>query len=371
MTGLDFTGRAVLAPLTKGGNLPFRRLCVELGAEITMSEMAYAKKVARGGRAELALLRKHADENCFGVQIAAGRVEDAVRAGAIAAERGAAFVDINCGCPIHDTIKRGMGATMMRRPDVLAKMVEAMVKELPIPVTVKLRSGWSESRINCIEVARELEQHGVHAIALHARSREQRYTKSANWDLIAELVESVSVPVIGNGDILTWYEARDRRAASGCAAVMLGRGALIKPWLFREIRESATWEPTASERVAIYARFVELLKEHFRDDEKGRTRAMRFLPWHFSFFCRYRPLPVEPFEVRSREHPLLQTRFPRTESDDPLDRLLEDPREEVHLAIANALWDADPGEAETALRALAADHAPVDDDYDEVAVAHG
>lgn len=371
MSTLDFTGHALLAPLTKGGNLPFRRLCVELGAEITMSEMAYARKVLKGGPAEMALLRKHDDETCFGVQIAAGRVEDAVRAGAIAAERGAAFVDINCGCPIHDTVKRGMGATMMRRPQVLSKMVEAMVAELPIPVTVKLRSGWSESRINAIEIAKDLEQRGVHAITLHARSKEQRYTKSADWNLIAQLVEAVSVPVIGNGDLLTWYEVRDRREQSGCNAVMLGRGALIKPWLFREIRDGKTWEPSVAERVAIFARFTELLKQHFRDDEKGRARAMRFLPWHFSFFCRYRPLPSASFEAQSREHPLLQTRLPRTTSDDPLERLLEDARDEVHAKIAETLWDSAPGEAEPALRRLAEDTPSVDDDYREVATAHG
>jgi len=337
---MDFRSTVLLAPLTKGGNLPFRRLCVDFGARITMSEMAYAKQVVRGSRSELALLRKHASETCFGVQIAAGNPRDAVEAGKIAADRGAVFVDLNCGCPIHDVVRRGMGATLLQRPNALSRIVTAMVQELDVPVTVKIRSGWKEDEVNAPEIARLVEEAGAAMLVVHPRTREQRYTRAADWGLVGQLVQERTIPICGNGDLLTWHEVEDRRQQSGCAAVMLARGVLIKPWLFEEIDKRRTWLPTAAERVAVYHRLAGYCKEHFGDDEKGRTKAMRFLPWLFDFFGRYRPMPEDEFIARAREHPLLQTRLP-DESDLPaLERILRDPRGEVHQQIADALWEA-------------------------------
>jgi tRNA-dihydrouridine synthase 3 len=337
---MNFRGSVLLSPLTKGGNLPFRRLVLDYGAEITTSEMAYARQVVRRSRSELALLRKHPDETCFGVQIAAGSPPDAVKAGCIAAERGAAFVDLNAGCPIHDTVRRGMGATLLRRPAALARMVEAMVKGIPVPITVKIRSGWRENDINASEIAGLVEEAGATALTIHARTREQRYTKTADWELIGRLAAERSIPVIGNGDILTWYEAIDRWETAGCASVMIARGALIKPWLFREIADRKSWEPTAEERVGIYYRLATYMREHFRDDEKGRERTMRFLPFHLGFFCRYRPLPAERFREDSRTHPLMQTRIPEDADLPLLEALLRDPAEDLHQILADALWDS-------------------------------
>ncbi|MBK8980086.1 MAG: tRNA-dihydrouridine synthase family protein [Planctomycetes bacterium] len=365
-----------LAPLTKGGNLPFRRLCVDFGAKVTMSEMAYARQLLKGSRSELALLRKHASEGCFGVQIAAGRAEDAAAAARIAVERGADFVDLNCGCPIHDTVKRGMGATLLQRPGALARIVAAMVEAAaPAPVTVKIRSGWKEGEENASEVARLVEEAGAAALAVHGRTREQRYTKAADWDLIARLVAERSIPIVGNGDILTWHEAKDRLQHSGCAAVMLGRGALVKPWLFRECAAESEWLATPHDRLEVLLRFAGYLKEHFRDDDKGRERAMRFLPWHLGFFARWRPLPEAVWIERAREHPLLQTRLDDERPADlqPLERLLRDSREEVHAEFAALLWTATDLDALERDALALAERLPVPERFadDEVAVSHG
>lgn len=371
---VDFKGRALLAPLTKGGNLPFRRLCVQLGARITMSEMAYARKIVQGSRSELALVRKHESEACFGVQIATSNPAEAVVAGRMAIERGAAFLDLNCGCPIHDVVRRGMGATLLRRPSVVARIVAAMVRDLPVPITVKLRSGWSEDRVNAIELGRAVEEAGAAAVALHARSREQRYTKAADWDLIARLVAELAIPVIGNGDLLTHYEVAARQRQSGCDAVMLGRGALIKPWLFREIAEGRAWEPTAEERVGIARQLAVFMKEHFRDDQKGRQRAMRFLPWHLGFFCRYRPLPEAKWAERALEHPLMQTRIDDSEERDvpELELLLRDTREQMHELIAGVLWESESDdEAVQRLGDLAREVPPQRGAVAEVATSNG
>jgi tRNA-dihydrouridine synthase 3 len=335
-----FAGKLWLAPLTFGGNLPFRRLCVEFGAEVTVGEMAVVYKLLRDRNSEFALLRSHPDEPLFGVQLAE-RKPDALAEGArIAAARGARFVDLNCGCPIDAIARHGLGASLLKKPGRLARLVEAMAKAVPVPVTVKLRTGWREGKENVAEVARACEEAGASAITIHGRTREQRYSKAADWDLIGRVAAERAVPVVGNGDILTHYEARQRMARSGVTSVMLARGALIKPWLFREIREGRSWLPTPEERFAVIWRFVELLREHFRDDERGRRRALGFLPWHLNFFCRYRPLPEAEFEERSREHPLLQSRLPLSEAFSPLERLLGDARPETHGRFAGELIES-------------------------------
>jgi tRNA-dihydrouridine synthase 3 len=375
---MNWQGQTILAPLTKGGNLPYRRLCVEFGAEITTSEMAYARQINRRSRAELALLRKHPSEMCFGVQLAAGKAPDAISAGRRAIDQGAVFVDLNCGCPIHDVVKRGMGATLLQRPAALGRIVEAMVEGLSVPVTVKIRSGWKADKSNASEVARIIEEAGAAAITIHPRSREQRYSKAADWGLVRQLVEERNIPVIGNGDILTYYEAERVRRESGCAALMVARGALIKPWIFQEIAQGQAWEPTAEERVEVYHRLAGYMKEHFYDDEKGKERAMRFLPWHFGFFWRYRPLPESEFGERSLQYPLMQT---RRESDGELPLLegvLRDPREEVHARLADSLWEAATGdEALQAVTAIGEELPPVTELPDtgrgtqEIATSHG
>lgn len=370
---MDFRGRVLLAPLTKGGNLPFRRLCLAHGCKTTMGEMAYAYQVVRRSKSELALLRKHAEETCFGAQIAASRPADAIAAGLAAVERGASWVDLNCGCPIHDIVRRGMGAVLLQRPAHLGKLVAEMVKAIPVPVTVKIRLGWSEDDQNASETAKAIEEAGAAAVCVHGRTREQRYSRAADWDAIARIASERTIPVIGNGDLLTWYETHERWQASGVASVMIGRGALIKPWIFREIEEKKAWEPDADERLGVYFHLAQMMKEHFRADEKGRERTMRFLPWHFEFFCRYRPLSEQRWVDASRQHPLMQTRFPNDETGlSVLELLLRDARPDVHARLATLLWEsADLAEAKTRAMALAAEVPPVAGEAGEVATAHG
>jgi len=335
-----FASRLWLAPLTVGGNLPFRRLCVGFGAEITVGEMAVVRKLLKRRAAELTLLRSHKDEPFFGAQLADRDPRTMAEGAKMAEERGARFVDLNCGCPIHAVAGRGLGAGLLQRPARIGALVESMRRAVSIPVTVKLRSGWKLDRPNVSEVARVCEESGAAALTIHARSREQRYTRAADWDLIGRVASERSIPVVGNGDILTHYEARDRMARSGVTSVMLARGALVKPWLFREIREGRSLFPTAEERLELLWRFLALLRDHFGDSEGARLRVRSFLSWHLGFFCRYRPLPEERFLEASRAHPLLQTRLPEDPDLSPLEALLRDPREPVHQSLAEAVAGA-------------------------------
>jgi tRNA-dihydrouridine synthase 3 len=367
-----FAGKLWLAPLTHGGHLAFRRLCVEFGADVTVGEMALVRNLLRNKSGEFALLRSHAAEPCFGAQIADRKPETLAEGTRIAAARGARFVDLNCGCPIGAVAGRGLGAGLLLKATRLARLVEAMRGAVEVPVTVKLRTGWREGHENVTELARVCEEAGAAAIAIHGRTREQRYSRAADWDLIGRVAAERGVPVVGNGDILTHYEATERWTRSGAASLMIGRGALIKPWIFREIREGRSWLPTPEERLAVLWRFVELLRDHFGADERGRRRILGFLPWHMDFFCRYRPLPEEEFGAQSREHPLIQTRHPIGEGLAPLEALLRDPRPEVHARLSEALLDSTSSEeASSRAAALALALPPPSVRADDAEAAHG
>jgi len=283
-----FRGRLIMAPMTRGTDLPFRRLLGEWGAEVCLGEMAYAHKVVGGARGERALLRRHPSEKFFGAQLAGKKPDVMAEAARIAEAMGADFVDVNLGCPIDDATRRGFGAALLRRQSRVAEIVRAMKAAVSIPVTVKLRLGWSAEKPTFLKVALAAVDGGADAVTLHPRSRAQRYRRPADWSRVAELADRLSVPVIGNGDVLSWRDALRRRDETGCAAVMIGRWALSKPWIFREFAGRTDIEPDGPQRLAVLRRYVELCREYFGDDEKGRATTRRFLVFHQDFFCRFR-----------------------------------------------------------------------------------
>lgn len=338
-----FRDAVLLAPLTKGGNLPFRRLCVELGAKVTVSEMAVARDVVRGRRGEMALLRRAPEEACFGVQLADRHPEQLAAATRIALEHGADFVDLNLGCPIDLFCRRGLGAALMRKPGKVGTLVAAMREAVDVPVTIKMRLGYDEAKPRFMEVAAAAVENGVDAITLHGRNRSQRYRRAADWDCVAKLVAAVDVPVIGNGDILTWRDAEHFGAQSGCASLMLGRGALIKPWLFREIEEGRDYLLSPADRLDLLRRYRSLALSHFRDDERGKRNVRLFLHWHLDFLGRYRPLPSEEYDPD--RHPLIQTREDTAQTPDTPEGWLDSGDIEMHERLADWLMeelDRDP-----------------------------
>jgi tRNA-dihydrouridine synthase 3 len=209
-------------------------------------------------------------------------------AAALVESRGADFIDINLGCPIDHFTRKGLGAALGRQPTKVRRIVEAMCKAVQVPVTVKIRLGWNADTLNYMTLAQAAVDGGASAIFVHGRTREARYRNPANWESIAEIAAGVSVPVIGNGDLLFAHECHERLATSGCTAVMTARGALTKPWLFAELTRGY-WDITAEERLTIYRRYVTLALEHWGDDDHGRGRLRGFLKWHLGFWCRYAP----------------------------------------------------------------------------------
>lgn len=322
-------GAVVLAPMTKGSNLPYRRLCVELGARVLVSEMVVARRLKQRRRSEFALLRRAPGEPCFGVQLAGNKPDEVAWAAALAEARGADFVDLNLGCPIDHFTRMGLGAALGRQPTRVRRIVEAMCQAVTVPVTVKIRLGWNADHLNYLDLAKAIVDGGAAAITVHGRTREARYRSPADWAAIAEVAAAVPVPVVGNGDVLFPHEVQEHLQASGCVALMSARGALIKPWLFREVATGSYWDITAEERLAIYRRYVVFAIEHWGRrprvepdtagaagvsdsvdaadtpdavgpgpaadpaavtlDDHGRERVRDFLRWHVGFWVRYTP----------------------------------------------------------------------------------
>lgn len=275
-------------------------------------------------------------------------IDEGIRCAEMAATAGASWIDLNCGCPIHEATKRGLGARLLERPAKLQRLVEGIAKGSPIPLTVKIRIGTKASNINADKIVRAIQATGAAAVSIHGRTQQQRYSKAADWDYISQVAAGAQIPIIGNGDILTLFEAKRRMQQHQCVAVMAGRGALIKPWLFREWRSDQEWLPTATERVSVYRQLVSYQKEYFGDDAMGRKKAFHFLPGHLGWFCRYRPLPEDLFAAASEEHPLIATRqdvVDKTRQEDLdnigiLERLLRCTHDEAHQQMANILWDS-------------------------------
>ncbi|HEX7085339.1 MAG TPA: tRNA-dihydrouridine synthase family protein [Vicinamibacterales bacterium] len=329
------TGAVVMAPMTKGSNLPYRRLAVELGARVLVSEMAVARRLKQRRKGEFALIRRFEGEPCFGVQLAGTNPEEMAWAAALVEARGADFVDVNLGCPIDHFVRRGMGAALARQPSRVRRMVETMSRAVQaVPVTVKIRLGWNDEMRNHVELARAAVDGGAQAIFVHGRTRDARYRRAADWEAIGEVVSAVPVPVIGNGDLLFPHEIEAAVARSGCAGVMTARGALIKPWIFREAVEGYR-DVGAEERVAIYRRYTALALEHWRDDERGRATVREFLIWHLGFWCRY--VPRRP----DGTWPSMQTREERPWARSPLEALLARADTTAHEWIADRLIAGD------------------------------
>ena len=346
------TGAVVMAPMTKGSNLPYRRLCVEMGARVTISEMTVARRLKQKRKSEFALIRKFDGEPFFGVQLAGTNPEEIGWAAALVEARGADLVDLNCGCPIDHFTHKGLGASLGRQPARIRRIVEAMKRSVTrIPVTVKLRLGWNEDMRNVVDQARAAVDGGAAAIFVHGRTRNARYRFAADWDAIGSVVSAVPVPVVGNGDILFPIDVERALARSGCAGVMSARGVLIKPWLFREINEGYR-DMSAEERVTVYRRYAALAREHWGTDEHGIERVRQFVRWHIDFWHRYVPRHADG------TFPNIQVRERAMHHVSPLDAFLARSDDAAHEYLADCLAferEIDPEAAPQPAQAVARD----------------
>jgi tRNA-dihydrouridine synthase B len=226
---------AFLAPLAGISNLPFRLIARAQGCALAYTEMISSNGLVRKTAKTYEYLKTCADDRPLGAQIFGADPQVMAEAACSVAQSGVDLIDINMGCPVKKVIKTGAGAVLMRNPDLVARLVDAVKKAVSIPVTVKIRSGWNRGSINAVEIARIAEACGADAITVHARTADQGYSGHADWKIIAEVKKAMKIPVIGNGDIRQPQDAVRMLAETSCDAVMVGRGALGNPWIFKGI----------------------------------------------------------------------------------------------------------------------------------------
>ncbi len=233
---VELENNMILAPMAGVTDLPFRLLCKEQGAGLLCMEMVSAKAIMYQNKNTEELLAIDPKELPVSLQLFGSDPDIISEMAKRIEERPFAILDINMGCPVPKIVNNGEGSALMKNPALVEQIVSKTVKAIRKPVTVKIRKGFNEENVNAVEVAKAAEAAGASAIAVHGRTREQYYSGKADWDIIAKVKESVSIPVIGNGDIIDGRSAVQLMEQTGCDGVMIGRGVRGNPWIFREIR---------------------------------------------------------------------------------------------------------------------------------------
>jgi tRNA-dihydrouridine synthase 3 len=271
---LNFRGKLYLAPLTTVGNLPFRRICKGFGVDITCAEMALANNLLAGSQTEWSLLKRHASEDVFGVQITGNHPTSFTQLCEILADTiETDFVDINLGCPVEAITSKGCGSALMEKRSRLKGMILGANHVLNCPVTVKLRTGIQESKHLAHKLIPLFQDWGVRGVTLHGRSKAQRYSRLADWNYIAECSQVVdrnhtnNMFFFGNGDVFNPNDYLEKMSQyQKLDGIMIGRGALVKPWIFKEIKDGQLYDISASERLDILRDFAKFGMQHWGSD---------------------------------------------------------------------------------------------------------
>lgn len=288
---IEIKNQVVLAPMAGISNTSYRTIIKEIGAGLIYAEMVSDKAIMFDNDRTIELLKMRESERPIAQQIF-GSDEDSfvIAAKKIVELMHPDILDINMGCPVPKiALKSQAGASLLKDPDKIEKIVRSVVNAVNIPVTVKIRSGWDSNTINCVEVAKRIENAGASAITLHARTRAQGYSGSADWSLIKKVKEAVSIPVIGNGDIKTCYDAKKMLEETGCDAVMIGRGVLGNPWLIKECVDYLE-DGTLPQRVSAKEK-MQMLKRHFEllCKDKGEKLALLEIRTHALWYIKGLP----------------------------------------------------------------------------------
>lgn len=274
----------ILAPMAGVTDYAFREVCGSLGACATVTEMVSAKALCYGDKKTASLLRRNEGVVC-GVQIFGSDPEFMARGARIALELSRCdFVDINMGCPMPKIVNNGEGSALMKDPALAGRIVRAVRDAVSVPVTVKTRKGWDKSHVNVVELAQILQDNGAAAITVHGRTKTMLYSGTADWDIIAQVKQAVSIPVIANGDVVSPEAALRCLRRTGADGVMVGRGAFGDPWLFQQIRAALEGEPVPerpplAERMELALRQMELARAD-KGEHIACLEARKQLAWY-------------------------------------------------------------------------------------------
>ncbi len=281
-----------LAPMAGISDLPYRVICRKFGCGLTVSEMVSAKGLLYKNEKTFAMLQIDEAERPTAIQLFGSVPEELAEAARIVEAQGADIIDFNMGCPVPKVVNNGEGSALMKVPELAGKILEAMVKAVRVPVTVKFRAGWDEEHRNAVEIAKIAEASGVAAVAVHGRTRNQFYMGKADWEIIRRVKEAVRIPVFGNGDVFTAGDGLRMFKETNCDGLMLARGAYGNPWLFTQLRAALAGKDipavTAGEKLQQIILHATALV-----DFKGEKIAIREMRSHASAYIKGLPRASE------------------------------------------------------------------------------
>ena len=283
---LNLDNRVFLSPMAGVTDLPFRLICKEQDCGMLYTEMVNAKALCYDDQNTKKMLKIEEEEHPVAIQISGSDPEYMGGAAKILNSYPNEILDINMGCPAPKVVKNGDGSALLKNPELAAKVLKAVVGNSEKPVTLKIRKGWDDTCINAVEIAKIAEDCGISAIAIHGRTREQYYSGKADWDIIRQVKENVSIPVIGNGDVFEVEDAINMLNQTNCDAIMIGRGAQGNPWIFKRINHYMQTgeilpEPTLEEKINTAKKHLKLAVE-----EHGEYVAVREMRKHIAWYLK-------------------------------------------------------------------------------------
>lgn len=297
-----YENKIFLAPMAGVTDLAFRTVCKEYGADLVVSEMVSSRGLHYKDKKTNELLKTNEIESPLIVQLFGNEPDVMAESAKILASAGVQYLDINMGCPAPKIVKNGDGCSLMRDEILAGKVAEAVVKAVDVPVSVKFRAGWDKDSINAVSFAKIMESSGVSCVTVHGRTKDQFYSGTADYDIIRKVREAVKIPVVANGDVVDGQSATAILEKTGCNSIMIGRGALGNPFIFKEIKNhlngNTTTSVLSSEKKKALLRHLELMEE-YKDERVGVPEMRKHFAWYLKGIPHSGKLKISAFSAKT------------------------------------------------------------------------